>query len=322
MSYLNYYNLQREPFSNAPDRRFFFKNEQHERALLRLSHVANNQRGMALCTGPIGHGKTTLARRFYDLLPQNEFHKALLVVIHSDITPDWLLQKFARLLGVKQPKRSKVEILGQIYIRLRQIDSIGKKTVILIDEAQMFKDRDLMEEFRGLLNIELKGRKLINFIFFGLPEIEQSLKLDEPLRQRVALRVLLAPYSEDETRQYIHHRMQVAGGTGHVFGPEIIRRIHDYSQGTPRLINTLCDNLLLEGFFARKPIIDFAMVDELAMSFALIEPETIPAEPQPDPNVFDFDLEDLPTASEFEGHDTDKEPADDQIDRLLELLEK
>ena len=322
MSYLNYYNLKREPFSNAPDRRFFYRNEAHERALLRLEHVAHHQRGLALCTGPIGHGKTTLARRFYDILPDEEYHKALLVVIHSDITTEWLLHKFARMMGIRQPKTTKVEILGQIYQRLRQIDDAGKKAVIMIDEAQMFKNRDLMEEFRGLLNIELKGRKLLTFIFFGLPEIEDSLRLDEPLRQRVALRVTLESYSEEQTRSYIHHRMQVAGGTGHVFGPEIVSRLHRYCKGTPRLINTLCDNLLLEGFLNRKPIIQIEMVDELAASFHLAEPEPEPVrEPKKEEGPFSIEQEveqNLAEALNPRLFDT----SDDPIDELLALLDK
>jgi general secretion pathway protein A len=284
MSYLNYFNLQREPFGNAPDRRFFFKNEQHESAILRLQHVTHFQRGLAVCTGPIGHGKTTLARRLYDLLPEDRFHKALLVVIHSDVTPDWLLLKLARLLGVKGPKRTKVELLGQIYFRLREIDAAGRKVVILIDEAQMLNGRQLMEEFRGLLNIELKGRKLISFVFFGLPEIEQNLKLDEPLRQRVALRVRLEPYTSEQTRQYIHHRIQVAGGSPQVFSGDVVQRIHEYTRGTPRLINTMCDNLLLEGFFESKAVVEPEMVDQVAESFDLTrvaEPVPVPIREEP-----------------------------------------
>lgn len=313
MNYLAYYNLRREPFSNAPDRRFFFRNEHHERALARLQYVATNQRGFALCTGPIGHGKTTLARRLYDLLPSDKFHKALLVVIHSDITADWLLLKFAKLLGVSVPRKTKVELLGQIYMRLRQIDASGRKAVIMIDEAQMLKDSNLMEEFRGLLNIELKGRKLINFIFFGLPGIEDNLKLDEPLRQRVALRVILESYSEEETRSYVHHRMQIAGGSETVFGGDVIRRVHNYSQGTPRLINTLCDNLLLEGYFAKKPIVDIDMVDEIAYNFQLMdEHEQAIADIEKNIHFGPEEPEALPTMPS----------ADNTIDELINLLEK
>jgi type II secretory pathway predicted ATPase ExeA len=322
MSYLEYFNLKREPFSNAPDRRFFFRNEQHERALARLEYCVSHHRGLALCTGPIGHGKTTLARRLYDLLPEQEYHKSLLVVIHSDITSDWLLLKFAKLLGVTQPKRTKVEVLGQIYMRLRHIDKAGRKAVIMIDEAQMLGSRELMEEFRGLLNIELKGRKLINFVFFGLPEIEQNLKLDEPLLQRVAVRVKLTSYSADDSRKYIHHRMQVAGGSAHTFGSEVIKRIHAYTKGTPRLINTICDNLLLEGYLDKQPMIDLAMVDEQAQSFNL----TLELTPKHSSMIagladdlhFDFGKAAEESALAAERILRGQEP--DSVDKLLEML--
>lgn len=321
MGYLGYFNLKREPFSNSPDRRFFFDNDQHSRALRRLEYVVEHSRGFALCTGPIGHGKTTLARRLYDMLREDYYHKALLVVIHSDITADWLLLKFAKLLGVKEPKRTKVELLGQIYMRLRAIDAEGRNAVILIDEAQMLKDKLLMEEFRGLLNIELKGRKLINFIFFGLPEIEDCLKLDEPLRQRVALRVALEPYTEDDTVRYVRHRMQVAGGSDMVFSNEVMELIHKYSKGTPRLVNTLCDNLLLESYFAKEPMIKPELVKQIAKSFHLVEKEI------ETPDVEDI-ISDLEANAPYPNEPTDQDIAatrargDMDIDNLIDMLEK
>ena len=292
MSYLTYYNLKREPFGNAPDKRFFFRTKQHDDALLRLQHVCYNQRGFAVCTGPIGHGKTTLARRLYDLLPPEKFHKALLVVIHSDVTPDWLLLKFSKLLGVKNPRTNKLELLGQIYTQLRKLEAQGKRVVMIIDEAQMLKSRVLMEEFRGLLNIELKGRKLINFVFFGLENIEDNLKLDQPLRQRVALRVLLQPYTAEETKRYIQHRMEVAGGSISVFPNDVIDLIQRYAQGTPRVTNTICDNLLLEGFFAKKAQVDTDMVREIARNFDLsLEEPVFEADPENQVAVMDASSE-------------------------------
>ena len=330
MSYLTYYNLMREPFSNAPDKRFFFNNQQHDRALRRLEYVAENSRGFGLCTGPIGHGKTTLARRLYDILPGDKYHKALLVVIHSDITSDWLLMKFAKLLGVAKPKKTKVEVLGQIYMRLRAIDSAGKKAVILIDEAQMLADRNLMEEFRGLLNIEIKGRKHINFIFFGLPDIEDCLRLDEPLRQRVALRVLLEPYKLEETQKYIHHRIQVAGGGARIFSNEVVGKIHSYTKGTPRLINTICDNLLLEGYFNKSPLLKSSMVDKLAESFHLVKEasdDEISVHKETDQSILDQIRSnfDDPFPDPLEATDREvsfRSAGDETIDKLIRILDK
>ena len=276
MSYLDFFGLRREPFSNAPDRRFFWNGEYHQLALTKLAFALEQSRGLSVVTGEIGTGKTTMARRLFDNLNEKRFHKGMLVVIHSEVTADWLLQGIARLLGVAKPKTNKLEVLGQIYDRLRAIDEDGRIAAILIDEAQMLGTRELMEEFRGLLNIEVQERKLINFVFFGLPEVEENMRLDEPLRQRVALRVKLTHYDEKDTRAYIAHRVNVAGGKKGIFGPDTVAKIFEYSQGVPRVINTLCDNLLLEGFMTKSRSLTPEMVDRAADNLELTAPEADP----------------------------------------------
>jgi type II secretory pathway predicted ATPase ExeA len=276
MNYLDFYGLQREPFSNTPDQRFFWNGRYHQVALTKLSFALHQRRGLMLVTGEIGAGKTTLARQFFETLDDGLFHKALLVVIHSEITADWLLHRFAHLLGVAQPKHNKLELLGQIYERLRIIDEEGRIVALLIDEAQMLGTRELMEEFRGLLNIEARERKLINFVFFGLPEVEENLRLDEPLRQRVALRIHLQRYDAQDTQDYIAHRINIAGGKPTLIPPETAQCIHHHSLGSPRLINALGDNLLLEGFLARTRALTPEMADQAAADLNLKPPEADP----------------------------------------------
>ena len=269
MSYLKHYGFKFEPFNNAPDRRFFWSGAAYERALAKLKFVADRRRGLAVCTGPVGHGKTTLARRLYDELPERKFHKGLLVVIHSDVTAQWLLQKIADVLGVKEAAKDKLELLGSIYSRLRKIHNMGKKTIILIDEVQMLASRELMEEFRGLLNIEVQGFKLINFIFFGLPETEQVLALDPPLQNRIAVRARLEPLDIGSTMRYVSHRIETAGGDPDIFSDRILRQVHAVTAGAPRLVNTICDNLLLEGFLAGDQALTADLVDRIAGEMGL-----------------------------------------------------
>lgn len=270
MGYLEHFGFELEPFSNAPDRRFYFPNESHDEALSRLIFAVSNRRGLALCTGGIGCGKTTLARKLYDALPEDQFAKALLVVIHSDITADWLLRKFALLLGLANPAARKLELLGQIYDRLRKVDSQGRITVILIDEAQMLASRSLMEEFRGLLNLEVQERKLVNFVFFGLPEVEYNLHLDEPLRQRVAMRCRLNPMDLPTCTQYVKHRLTVAGGNSSLISEEVISRIYVFSEGVPRLVNTFCDNLLIETWKTGQSFVPVDTIEKVAKDLDLI----------------------------------------------------
>ncbi len=269
MNYLDFYELGQEPFSNAPVSRFYYSSAQHAQALVRLMHAVENMKGLAILVGDIGAGKTTLARRLLDNLPEDEYEAALLVIIHSGVTAGWLLRRIALQLGIESPAEEKLALLSQLYQRLVRIYEQGKKAVVLIDEAQMLCTREIMEEFRGLLNLEVPDRKLLSFVFFGLPEIEENLKLDLPLAQRVALKYRLEPLTEEATEAYVHHRLRLAGAQRVPFTPSAIGRIHHYSKGTPRLINTLCDNALFEGFMARAPDVDESVIERVARDLSL-----------------------------------------------------
>src|SRR5689334_8021695 len=223
MNYLDFFELSQEPFSNAPVSRFYYNSTQHAQALTRLMHAISHMKGLAVLVGDIGAGKTTLARRMLDSLPEAEYEAALLVIIHSGITAQWLLRRIALQLGVENPSQEKLALLSQ---RLLQLYEAGKKAVVLIDEAQMLATRELMEEFRGLLNLEVPERKLISFVFFGLPDIEQNLKLDPPLAQRVALRYRLEPFTADSTEAYVKHRLRLAGSARNPFTGDAIEAVH------------------------------------------------------------------------------------------------
>ena len=272
MSYLEFYRLAQEPFSNAPVRELYFDSAQHAQALVRLQRAVAGMKGLALLVGDIGAGKTTLARRMLDSLPEEEYEAALLVIVHSGITPNWLLRRIALQLGIDAPADEKLALLAQLYQRLLEIHDQGRKAVVLIDEAQMLSSRELMEEFRGLLNLEVPGRKLVSFVFFGLPEIERNLGLDPPLAQRVAVRCRLEPLGEESTEAYVRHRMSLAGAPRVPFTPEALREVHRWSRGTPRLVNTLCDNALFEGFVAGAEEVDASLVERVARELALEPP--------------------------------------------------
>jgi len=275
VTYLEFHELGQEPFSNAPVARFYYGSAQHAQALMRLMHCVSSMKGLAVLVGDIGAGKTTLARRMLDSLPEAEYEAALLVIIHSGITAQWLLKRIALQLGVESPAEEKLALLSQLYQRLVRIYEQGKKAVVLIDEAQMLATREIMEEFRGLLNLEVPERKLLSFVFFGLPELESNLKLDPPLAQRVALRYRLEPLSEDATDAYVRHRLRLAGAPRVPFTAGAIAAVHRYSGGTPRVINTLCDNALFEGFLARTRELDDKLVERIARDLGL-EPERPP----------------------------------------------
>lgn len=251
MSYIDHFALVREPFSNAPDARFYYNSSQHSQALVRLLYAIDSNKGLAVLVGGIGTGKTTLARRLLDSLPEEKYESSLLVMVHSGVTTEWLLTRIAMQLGVKEPAGDRLGLLRQLYDRLLEIDQAGRTSVVLIDEAQMLQSRELMEEFRGLLNLEIPGKKLLNIVFCGLPELEDCLHLDEPLAQRVAVKYHLHSFTVETTTSYIKYRLQVGGATRMLFSADSIPVIHRFSAGVPRLINTICDNCLFESFLQK-----------------------------------------------------------------------
>lgn len=303
-TYLDFFELTQEPFSNAPVSRFYYNSVQHSQALTRLMHAVSYMKGLSILIGDIGAGKTTLARRMLDSLPESEYEAALLVIIHSGITANWLLRRIALQLGVENPAQEKLALLSQLYNRLLQIYESGKKAVVLIDEAQMLETRELMEEFRGLLNLEVPERKLISFVFFGLPEIEQNLKLDPPLAQRVALRYKLEPFTAESTEAYVKHRLRLAGCPRMPFTADALLAVHAHSGGTPRVINTLCDNALFEAFLSRQTSINGELVERVAKNLGLqgsvpvggvasAEKAAAPARPGSRPSTGKIDLAEI-----------------------------
>lgn len=267
MGYLEFFNLKEEPFSTTPDPRFYYNSAQHSKALVRLLYAAESMKGLAVLLGDIGTGKTTLARRMFESLPEEEYEAALFVIVHSDITPDWLLKKIAIQMGVKDVNRDKISVLSALTERLFKIAELNKKAVVLIDEAQMLNKKELMEELRGLLNIESESKKLITFILFGLPELEEVLKMDEPLAHRIALKYHLEPFTEESTRAYIEHRLKMAGAYRSLFEPDTYPLIHRYSRGNPRRINIICDNCLFESFLLKSEKVTKNVVEMVAEDF-------------------------------------------------------
>ena len=266
MSYEQFYGLKEQPFAIAPDPKFFYESEQHLGALIRLQHSLDTSKGLTVMIGDMGLGKTFLSRKLLDKLhaEEDKYEAALLVVIHHEITAGWLLKKIALQIGVTQPAEDKSTLIAQMCKRLIQIDEEGRKAIILIDEAHMLQTQEIYEELRGLLNVETEDHKLLNIILFGPPDLDKYMALDPPLVSRIGLKFTLRPLPEKDITGYINYRMKIAGCDHEVFDADAVKSVFTYSRGVPRLINTICDNALLEGFLEKKNTINASVIEGVA----------------------------------------------------------
>jgi type II secretory pathway predicted ATPase ExeA len=271
MSYEQHFGLTEQPFSNAADSRFFFESDQHQEAFLRIEHSVSTMKGISVVIGGAGAGKTLLARRTLERLEARpeEYDAALLVIVHSEVSADWLLKKIASQLGVESPPDNKADLLPKLFERLGKIHEAGKKAVVIIDEANMLKSKEIFEEFRGLSNLEVPGRKLISVVLFGLPDLETNMAVDPPLVQRVAVKVNIKPLDAGGTAAYILHRLGVAGAKQTIFDAQALAEVHRVSQGVPRVINTVCDNALLEAYLMKRESCSASLVTDVAKDLGI-----------------------------------------------------
>ena len=270
MDYENFFRMKLEPFANVPDTRFFYQSKQHKMALLRLMHSADKMRGFSLLVGEVGTGKTTVARKLLSYLTKNpKFKTGLIVLTHENFSDEWLYMRIAKMIGIQNTENLMSDPMNIITRQLLKLDKEKKKVVILIDEANKISDAKIIEQIRGFLNLELSDRRIITFILIGVPELERHLMKNESIIQRVASRAYLKSLSRDQTSGYIKHRLNIAEADLGIFSMDAIDLIYEYSGGKPRLINSICDNALLESAFIEKVPIDRDMIEDVCESLGL-----------------------------------------------------
>jgi type II secretory pathway predicted ATPase ExeA len=171
------------------------------------------------------------------------------LIINPRLSPIQLLQTVALRLGIDE-EHSRHGILEGINTKLYELYEEGKRTVLIIDEAQLIPGKETFEEIRLLTNFQLDDRNLLAVVLIGQTELKTRLakRPYRALRQRIGLQYHLGPLDEQETGEYVAHRLRVAGREAPLFDEEAIAALYYYSDGIPRLINVLAGNALLEGF--------------------------------------------------------------------------
>lgn len=259
--YKEFYGLSEKPFSKTPDPRFLYLSKGHREALARLQYVIE-ERELALLTGEIGCGKTTISRALMDSMGES-FHFCF--IFNPRLNAIEFLRGIARCLRVEKPSTAKDELLGEITEELYRFHQERRCPVLVIDEAQMIPDREIFDEIRLLTNFQLDDRNLLSVIIMGQPELRRMLAAPvyEPFRQRIAINYHLRPLDLEETLEYIDFRIEVAGGSPGLFSPDAVHRIFELSGGVPRKINVIATNALLEGFGREAAWVEGAIIEEL-----------------------------------------------------------
>jgi len=265
--YEQFYGLKVKCFSKTPDPAFLYHGRAHAEALARLQYAVE-ERDLVLLTGEIGSGKTTLSRALIDSL--DDTYRPMLI-INPALPPAQFLKTLARKLGVEKPKRYKVDLLEQINERLFKSYEKGVCPVVIVDEAQLIPGKDTFEEIRLLTNFQLDDKNLMSLVLIGQTELRARLKRPAygALRQRIGMSCHLTPLNEDETAEYLRHRLKVAGRDAPLFTEEAVAAIYRCTGGVPRLINTIATGSLLTGFGQGASEIDADIVTDVAKDLSL-----------------------------------------------------
>lgn len=246
MSYVQHFGLSELPFRLTPDPDFIYWSKQHARAKAYMESTIWLSDGFVVITGEIGSGKTTLLQSFLSELGDDVVYA---VVSQTQLNATQFLQAILTEFGFKPFDKKKVELLDMINMFLIEQYSAGKKVILIIDEAQNLSTK-VLEEVRLLSGIETSKEKVLRIILAGQPELRDTLDSPElkQLVQRVRLRFHLGALDQNDMREYIEHRLRVAGREDPLFTEEAYPLIYRYSGGVPRLINTICDSALLVAF--------------------------------------------------------------------------
>jgi type II secretory pathway predicted ATPase ExeA len=260
--YERHFGFSEKPFNLTPDSRYLFLASRHQEAYANLEFGVREGTGFLLVTGEVGTGKTTLIRHF---LSQVGPDVRTAVILYPALSAGELFHAILQDLGVPFAGGSLKDAVDALAKALIEAKALGLKVVVLIDEAQSLKPH-VLEQLRLLSNLETEREKLLTVVLVGQPELRDM--LDQPqlrqLSQRITSRSHLDPLNLEQTRNYIRHRLVIAGGTGDEISDQAARRVHVLSGGVPRLVNLLCDRALLGAFGRAQKTVDVPLVDAAA----------------------------------------------------------
>jgi type II secretory pathway predicted ATPase ExeA/phage tail protein X len=258
--YREYFGLQLKPFSITPDPRFLYMSPGHKEALAHLLYGLKEASGFVVITGEVGTGKTTILNAFILKLPTR---MPKVVVKNPHIKPENLYFLLGEAISIPEGKRSR-DYIQDYEDRLKELGG----AILIVDESQGLSV-EMLEEIRLLSNMETVNEKLVQIMLLGQQELNEKLKSPHlrQLKQRIGIKYHIPPLDSNETKDYIDHRLRVAGYIPRekpLFSAAALAELHRASKGYPRLINILCDNVLLSAYTDNAKQVNAAMVRKAA----------------------------------------------------------
>lgn len=269
--YETYWRLDIKPFENTPDPRFLYQSPKHEEALMRMLYAARQDKQGAVLTGEYGSGKTVISRMLLKDLGEDPRFQVVLIV-NPKITKKEFLKEVLFQMGEQgaAPLQEEAQLLRLLEDRLRKNLAQKRKTVIIMDEAQVLEEKEL-EELRLLLNFPTQEEFLLTLILIGQSDLRVRVQNVEPLKQRLAMRYHLESLDLEETQHYIEHRLATAGRSEPIFSPGAIGLVFEGAQGIPRQINNVCDYALLIGFSRKVKQIGIEIIEDCLKDLDLVK---------------------------------------------------
>lgn len=263
--YNSFYGLTDRPFQLTPDPRFYFESATHRKAMAYLGYGLAQGEGFIVITGEIGSGKTTLTGHLMQTVDPARLTAARITTTQVD--GDDMLRLAAQGFGIDIDGADKATIIRRLDDFLAEQSRIGKRSLLIVDEAQNLPVETL-EELRMLSNLQAHGHALLQIFLLGQPEFRDRLAGLEQLRQRVIATHHLEPMLAEEVEPYVVHRLSLAGWTGNPeFTPDAFVAVYRFSGGIPRQINALVSRVLLLGAIEKLALIDGATVDRVIADF-------------------------------------------------------
>jgi len=273
--YKGFFRLKENPFNVNPDPRYLYLTKEIEEALTGLMYGIQTRKGFITLTGEVGTGKTTLVNRLLDWLHGKGARTAFLFNsrMNSSQLFDFILAEFDIPCESKSKSQQLMKLNQWLLDRYRS----GETVVLIIDEAQNLT-YPVLEEIRLLTNLETSTDKLLQIVLSGQPELEDKLRLPQlrQLRQRIMLRCRTAPFSKEQTHEYISERLRIAGADSQpIFSREAMDAVYLYSLGIPRVVNLLCEHSLVNAYVDQQRPILPKIVEDVAHEFQLDEVEPV-----------------------------------------------